>query len=212
MRIAVFGATGRTGRYVVEQALARGHKVIAFARSPEKLKIDNPDLEILEGDVAEADRVNQAIAGAEAVISTMGPTQNKPTFAVSKGTDNIVGAMAQHGVQRLVISAGAGVRDPKDSPRLINRFFDLLVRLFSRWVFEDMKRAVEIVRQSGLEWTVVRVPMLTDDQPTGEVNAAYVGRGMGMRVTRADLASFMLDQLEDETYVHQAPAISSQKL
>jgi hypothetical protein len=108
-----------------------------------------------------------------------------------------------------VVSAGAGVRDPKDRPKLINRFFDLLVRVFSRWVFEDMKRSVEIVRQSGLEWTVVRVPMLTDAEPTGEVNAAYVGRGMGMRVTRADMAAFMLDQLADEAFVHQAPAISS---
>jgi putative NADH-flavin reductase len=209
MRIAVFGATGRAGRHIVEQALARGHEVVAFTRSPEKLNFEHSSLDFVEGDIRESDKVNTAVEGVEAVISALGPTENEPSFAVSKGTRNIVEAMERHGVQRLVISAGAAVRVPKDRPKLINRFFNLLVRVFSRWVFEDMKCSVEIVRQSALKWTIVRIPRLIDDEPTGEVKAAYVGRGMGMRVTRADMAGFMLDQLEDDTYLQQAPAISS---
>lgn len=209
MRIAAFGSTGRTGKHIVEQALARGHKVRAFVRSPDNLKISHPDLQVVGGEIADQEKVSEVIANVDAAISVLGPTENDPTFAVSKGTEIIVKAMEDHGVQRLVISAGAGVVDPMDRPKLINRFFNLLVRVFSRWVFEDMQRTVDIVRSSNLEWTVVRVPMLTDDEPSGQVKAAYVGRGMGMRVTRSDMATFMLDQLEDETYVHQAPAISS---
>jgi putative NADH-flavin reductase len=209
MRIAVFGATGRTGQHLLDQALERGHKVTAFARSPEKIKITSPRLEVVQGDVQNPDQVEQAVKGADAVISVLGPTENKPTFTVTKGTQHILDAMQKHAVDRLVVSAGAGVADPNDEPNLVSRFFNLLLKLFSRWVYEDMQQTVETVRNSDLSWTVVRVPMLSDDEPTGEVKTGYVGKGMGIRITRADMAGFMLDQIERDEFVHKAPAISS---
>lgn len=209
MKLAIFGATGRTGQHLVRQALERGHEVVAFARSPQKLEPDGDRLTVVQGDVQDAAKVAEAVAGADAVVSVLGPTENKPAFAVTKGTQNILDAMRQHGVQRLVLSAGAGVGDPNDAPKLINRVINALLKLVSRWVYEDMKRVVDTVRQSDVDWTVVRVPMLTDDPAGGTVTAAYVGRGMGMRLSREDMASFMLDQVTDDTYLHQAPAISS---
>lgn len=116
--------------------------------------------------------------------------------------------MKQHLVSRLVLSAGAGVLDPSDSPNMVNKMFNVLVRTFSKNVYKDMVNAVNIVRQSDVDWTIVRVPMLTDGPKTGEVRAAWVGKGIGMRISRADLAVFMLNQVEDFTYLHQAPVIS----
>ena len=209
MKLAILGATGRTGQHVVEQALERGHEVTVFARSPQKLEAFREHITIIEGDVQEAGAVEEAIAGADAVISVLGPTENKPDYQVTRGTRHILDAMKQHGVDRLVISAGAGVGDPKDEPRLFNKLINVLLKLFSRHVYEDMKRTVAAVRDSDVDWTIVRVPMLTDNAPKGEVKAGYVGEGMGPRITRADMASFMLDQVSDDAYLHQAPAISN---
>lgn len=209
MKLAIFGATGGTGQHLVKQALERGHDVVAFARSPEKLQASGENLTVVQGDIQDADRVEETVAGADAVISVLGPTENKPTFTVTAGTQHILDAMQKHGVDRLVVSAGAGVGDPEDEPKLFNHAINLLLRLVSRWVYEDMKRVVDTVRRSDVSWTVVRVPMLTDAAPTGEVKASYVGKGMGPRISRADMASFMLDQAAIDEYVHKAPAISS---
>lgn len=209
MKLTIFGATGRTGQHLVEQALARGHEVTAFTRSPQKLAAYRDRVQIVEGDVQESAAVERAVAGADAVISVLGPTQNIPDYQVTRGTGHILDAMKKHVVRRLVISAGAGVGDPQDAPKLFNKLINVLLKLVSRHVYEDMKRTVHTVRSSDVNWTVVRVPMLTDEPAKGHVKAGYVGKGMGSRITRADLASFMLDQVESDAYLHQAPAISN---
>lgn len=209
MKLAIFGATGRTGQHIVRQALEAGYEVRAFTRSPHKLAASSENLTVVEGNVTDAGAVERAVTGVDAVISVLGPTENKPTFEVTTGTEHILSAMERHGVERLVISAGAGVGDPQDEPTLVNRAINVLLRLASRWVYEDMKRTVETVRDTDVDWTVVRVPMLTDDPGTGSVSAGYVGRGMGMRISREDMARFMLQQVEDATYRHQAPVISN---
>ena len=193
----------------MRQALEADHEVTALVRTPAKLTVNDDRLKVLQGDVTQADQVEEVVAGAEAVISVLGPTSNKPDFMVSQGMGHIIAAMDKHGIRRLVVSAGAGVADPNDDPKLPNKIIGWLVRTFSRYVYEDMVRTVEAVRASDLDWTIVRVPMLTDDAPKGDVKAAYVGKGMGSRLTRTDLAAFMLQQVEDKTYLGQAPAISN---
>ena len=164
MNIAVFGGTGRTGRHVVEQALAAGHSITALARTPAKLP-KHERLVAIQGDVQDPSAVEKTVVGAEAVISVLGPTSNEPTFEVSKGMRHILAAMQKHGVRRLIISAGAGVGDPNDTPKLSNKAINLLLKLLARNVYEDMKGAVDIVRASEYDWTIVRVPRLIDLHP-----------------------------------------------
>ena len=209
MKIVVFGATGKTGRHVVEQALAAGHKVVAFARDPSKLNTTHKRLSVVQGDVQNPAQVEQAVAGADAVVSVLGPTHNRPAYEVSKGMANILDAMKKRRVRRLVIAAGAGVGDPNDEPKLINKAISVLLKLVSRNVLEDMKRTVELVRASDRDWVIVRVPRLTDAPRTGKVKAGYVGKGMGLTLSRADMADFMLQQLKGDTYLRKAPAFSN---
>jgi len=209
MKIVVFGATGGTGRHVVFRALELGYTVAAYTRSPQKITETHPNLLVIEGEIGDAARIESAVRGAEAVISTLGPTDARARFVVAAGTENILASMKNSGVSRLVVTAGAGVPDPNDAPKFINRFMDFLVRSVSRSVYEDMAKTVEVVRASGLDWTIVRVPMLTDHPGTGDVTAAWVGKGMGMRLSREDLAAFLVDQLRDDTYLHMAPALSN---
>jgi putative NADH-flavin reductase len=209
MKIAIFGGTGRTGQHLVQQVLEKGYQVVVLARNPDKLALKNPGLSIIQGNVKDVKAVEQTITGADAVLSVLGPTSNDPSFEVSQGVTNILAAMKKQGVRRLVISAGAGVGDPNDAPKLFNHVMNFLLKLMAKNVLADMSKAVEMVRTSDLDWTVVRLPMLTDDPKTGSVKVGYVGKGMGSRIARADIADFMLAQVADKDYIRKSPAISN---
>lgn len=209
MKLAVFGATGRTGQQLVEQALTAGQSVVALVRDPAKLNLQHPNLRVVQGGILELNRVEEIITGVDAVISLLGPTRNSPDYVVSKGTANILAAMDKHGVHRLIVSAGAGIADPHDRPGLLNHVINFLLKVTSAHVYEDMRKTVQIVRASELDWTVVRVPMLTDQPKTGSVRVGYVGQGTGMRLSRADMADFMLREMEEKRYLRQSPVISN---
>ncbi len=213
MKLAIFGGSGRTGQHLVRGALEQGYQVSALARTPEKLSgLVSPGdarLTVIRGDLSDAAAIEQVIAGVDAVISTLGPTSNQPTFEVSQGTRLILETMQRHGVRRIIISAGAGVGDPADSPRLFNHLINFLLKTTAKNVYLDMVKTVELVRASDLDWTVVRVPMLTDDPPKGQIRVGMVGDGMGPRITRADMADYLLQQVESRQQLHRAPAISN---
>jgi len=208
MKLAVFGGTGKTGQHVVKQALDTGHEVVALARTPSKFTNQHDRLHVVQGGILDAACVEEVIAGADAVVSVLGPSNNKPEFTISKGTDNILNAMQKHGVQRLIISAGAGVRDPQDKPGVIDRIAGFLIKTFSKNVVADMEQVVQKVRASDRNWTVVRAPMLTDQPAQGNLKVGYVG-DITPRLSREDMAAFILQQLNDDAWVNKAPAISN---
>lgn len=210
MKLAIFGATGKTGQHLVEQALHEGYQVVALARNPAKWSDSRHDnLTFVQGDILESHKVAEAIAGTDAVLSVLGPARNQPEFAVSRGTQNMLTAMQKHGVRRLIIAAGAGVRDPQDKPRLIDHVFGFLLHVLSRDAVEDMTRVVKQVRESDRDWTIVRVPRLNDAPLTGKIRVGYLGSDVGVQLSRADMAAFMLRQVHDQTYRCQAPVISN---
>lgn len=208
MKLAIFGGTGKTGQHLIQQALDAGHEVTALARTPAKMTLQHPKLRIIQGDILEEERVEEVIQGVDAVISVLGPTGNKPQFTISRGMEHILKAMQQHQVRRIIISAGAGVHEPHDKPKLIDRFWGLLLRMMAKNVIADMEQAVYRVKTSDRDWTIVRVPMLTDAPAQGKLIIGYVG-DIRPRLSRADMAAFMLKQIQDSTFVRKAPAISN---
>ena len=209
MVLTVLGATGGTGRHVVEQALAAGHEVTALVRDPGKVTAQNPHLRLVQGSILESDPIEQAVAGANAVISVLGPRNNKPTFEISRGMGNVVAAMHKHGGRRLVMSTGMGVADPQDQPGPMHHVISLLLGLMARNVAQDMRQAVAIVQASGLDWTVLRAPRLTDKPGSGAIKVGYVGKGVGFELARADFAQVLLAAAIEGTYMHQMPAVSN---
>lgn len=209
MKLAIFGATGRTGQQLLRQALKAGHQVTVLVRDPAKLAEKSDRLTVVQGTLKDTACLDQVIKGADAVISAMGPANNQPTLDISSGMQGIITAMKLNGVKRLIISAGAGVGDPGDTPKLFNKLMNVLLKATAKNVYEDMLNTVTLVRESGLDWTVVRVPMLTDDPATGQLKVGVVGKGMGPRISRADMADFMLKQAASREYIGKAPAISN---
>lgn len=208
MKIVVFGASGGTGKQVVRQALDAGHHVTAFVRTPSKLVIEHSNLSIFQGDVTDAEKVEQAIAGQEAVISTLGPTRPAVPGMMETAARNIIAAMHKHGLKRLISTTGAGVRDPQDRPKLFDKFMKALLTLMAGDVLRDSEANVNNIRSSDLDWTIVRFPRLMDGQHTGEYRVGYIGKNSGSQISRADGADFIIGELENGEYLNKAPIVS----
>ena len=202
MKIAVFGATGGTGRSLVEQALERGHEVSAVARDPAAFPYSSDRLTVLRGNALDADSVEGAVEGQDAVLSALGTGFHlRRTTLYSQGTEKMVGAMQKQGVGRLVVVSTAGLNGKDPSFPSWYRFL-LKPLLLDRIKYGDMALMEDEVRGSSLDWTLVRAGGLTDGPPTGEyrVGSGRLPEG-GAEISRSDLARFMLDLLDDRDYV-----------
>lgn len=208
MKIIVFGASGGTGIEIVKQALDADHIVTAFVRDPAKLNFQHPDLIVVQGDVLDADAVLEAVTGHDAVISALGPTRPPVAHVMETAAQNIVAAMKKASIRRLITTTGAGVRDPKDQPKFVDHFIRALLALLAHDVLKDSIANVEVIRASGLDWTVVRFPRLINGSMTGKYRVGYVGKDSGTQISRADGAHFVLNELVEGKYIHQMPVVS----
>ncbi|MBA2285726.1 MAG: SDR family oxidoreductase [Ktedonobacteraceae bacterium] len=208
MRLAIFGATGRTGKPLVEQALEAGHDVAALVRTPAKMTIQNPRLTVVQGDAMNAADVEKVVQGADAVLIALGHSKDSPKDMQTVATGHIVAAMEKYGVKRIVSLTGAGVDAPEDKPKLMNHVIKFALKTMSGDVLKDGERHAALIRNSGLDWVIARGPMLNEGPHTGKYRVGWVGVNTSARISRADVADFMLKQTTDTTYLHQLPMIS----
>lgn len=207
MKLILFGATGSTGRCLLEQALAGGHSVVAMVRTPVKLQLEHPNLQVLRGDVLKQQAVEAAITpGADAVLSTLGVRKLfLPTRVLSEGMRNIVAAMQKAGVRRLIVESSYGVGE-----RGVTLGWELAAATVLRGIYQDKEREDDIIRQSGLDWTVVRPPRLTNGARTGHYHAGLdLKLPFSAKIARHDVADFMLRQITDTTYLRKFVVVAS---
>jgi nucleoside-diphosphate-sugar epimerase len=210
LRISIFGGTGATGLLLVEQALAEGHNVVAFARTPSKLP-RHDRLSAVKGQLDDFETVSAAVAGSDVVVSLLGPgTKSADVPPIVVGTRNIVGAMREHGVRRLVATATPSMSDPADDNDWKVRLLVKLIKTFQPSAYKAIVEIGQTVRESGLDWTLVRFPFLSNGPSTDRINARNVGQKGGLRLSRANAAAFLLQQATDTTYLHKAPFISDE--
>ena len=209
MRIVVFGANGPTGRQVLSQALTAGHEVAAVTRHPDQLPA-RERLTVVGADATSPDGVDAAVAGADAVLSTLGvPYSRKPVSVYSAGTGNIIAAMRNRGVRRLVVSGTAAV-DPgyraSDSVFFTRVMEPLFMRLPGKTVYADNRRMETLIRASGLDWTIIRACWLFNALAVSDYQVRE-GTIHGMYTARADLAACLLAQLADNRYLGKAAGV-----
>ncbi|HUO82594.1 MAG TPA: SDR family oxidoreductase [Gammaproteobacteria bacterium] len=208
LRILIVGATGGTGRMLVAQSLERGYAVTAFVRDPSRLKIEHPRLRIVPGDVLDAESVAAAVYGQQAVLSALGHKQYfKPTRIQSQGTANILRAMDTHGVSRFVCETSLGIGDSAGRMGLYYTFF--VVPFILPFYYWDKTRQERIIGASGADWVIVRPGALNNGARRGQYrHGRHVGNYFWtVRISRADVAAFMLDQLESDSYLRSAPGV-----
>jgi putative NADH-flavin reductase len=204
LKLLVIGATGGTGRCVVEHALRAGHEVTAFARTPQKVTIQHERLRVAQGDVLQADAVLRAMQGQQAVICALGPSAGTaPGTIISDGSRNIIQAMKQERVRRLVFESGIMVGEGRGLSA-INRFLLAIFRNLNRALYEDKVRAEKLVRESGVDWVIVRPPKLKHMPGRGNYR---VGQALNINLpaglAHADVADFMVKSTTADAHLHQ---------
>lgn len=217
MKLTVFGASGRTGTHLVEQALAAGHDVVALMRNPAKLTQRHERLRVAHGELTDDAAVADAVRGADAVLAALSPKVfgGPRDLPLASGTGTILAAMRAHGVPRLVYSWGPSIVIPRN--RLLRAVrsasFALLGLLpATRSLVNETVQVGEAIRGSDRDWTIVVVTAPHDKPGSGTVKVRTgtgTGDRVGSRVSRADLAQFMLAQADDLRYARQELRISS---
>jgi len=207
-RVLIVGATGGTGRQLVAQALERGYAVTVLVRDPSKLHVEHPQLKTLRGDVLDWPSVEAAVRGQEAVISALDHKRFfYPTRILSEGTRNLLRAMETHGVQRLVCATALGLGNSVGRMGLCYTFAVIPVVL--PFYFWDKTRQERLIAASSVEWVIVRPGALTNGVKRGAYRHGFnVGKFIWtVRISRADVADFMLNQIVDNTYLRAAPGV-----
>ena len=214
MKLLIVGATGPTGQEIVRQALAQGHAVTALVRNAAKAAFP-PSVKIAVGNVLDGSSLEKALAGQDSVICSLGSAVSGPFKEItlfSEGTSNLVAAMKAQGVRCLICITGIGTGDSQGhGPWYYNW---LLQPLMLRGVYHDKTRQEEIVRTSGLEWTLVRPAILTNRPGKGVQAVKAFTQLAGIHVStisRSDVAAFCLQELIDKRHQRQAPVIASGK-
>jgi uncharacterized protein YbjT (DUF2867 family) len=208
MNLLIIGATGGTGQQLVTQALDRGHRVTTFVRRLPRAE-SGPGLTPAVGNVLDPASLDRAMPGQDAVLSALGHKRwLGPTHILSEGTRNLIGAMGRHGVRRFVCETTLGISDTWWQMGL---YYTLFVRpVILPFYFWDKVRQEAAVRASDLDWTIVRPGVLTNGPKRGRYrHGARVGHWLWtVRISRADVASFMLDQLTDRRYLRASVGLA----
>jgi len=220
MKLTIFAATGGIGRQALEQAVAAGHDVTAVVRNPKKL---SGEVRIVTADLAAADlaALESAVGGADAVLSGLGPRSKSEAGIASQGTRAIVQAMQATDVRRIVVVSASPIgtvpspgrpKPPKHDPGdgfFMRNLFSRIARVAFRKRYADLARMEDVVRDSGLDWTVIRPPQLTDKPLTGIYRTAY-GQNLrgGWSISRADVANLMLRVLEQPETIGRAVGVA----
>jgi putative NADH-flavin reductase len=199
--LLVIGATGQTGRSLVDQALEAGHRVTAFVRNPEKVGRHHERLRVVAGDATSgAPSLSQAMRGQDTVLSALGRGQSfKADSLIQRSVPHLLATMQEHRVRRLVFISALGVAETVQEIPLLVRLFQ---RLLLRNIVADKAAGEALIRRSGLDWTIVHPALLTNGPLTGRYRA---GERLELRgfptISRADTAHFLLRQLDDRSYI-----------
>lgn len=210
MKLAIFGATGKTGMELVKQALDGGHQVTAFVRNPAKMTITNPNLTLVQGDALDATAVEKAIVGTDAVLVALGRTADTKDAVMTKGTQHIVDAMKKSGVKRLVVESSYPMSGAPESMAFLKQMMSDEQLAPMQPMIDDKKGQEDVTRTSSVNWTLIRPLMLTDGPKTekyrlGEMLAVKPGDS----IARADVADYMLKTVTDKTAFGKTITIAS---
>ncbi|NML69712.1 NAD(P)H-binding protein [Chryseobacterium sp. RP-3-3] len=202
-KIAVIGGTGKTGNYLVQELLKKGYPMKLLLRTPENFTLENPFIEIVKGDARDFETVDRLIKDCRAVISKIGqPVGEKSIF--TDATKNIIQSMNSHGIKRYIAITGLNVNTPFDHK-------SDKVKAATDWMYQnypkttkDKQDEYEILVNSSLDWTLVRLPLIipTSEQFRTETNLVDC---VGEKISAADLSEFLVSQIDDETYIKKSP-------
>jgi putative NADH-flavin reductase len=208
MNLLILGASRGIGLQLLQQSLQAGHVITAVARHVQDLASQPERLRTISGDILDAGMIREAMAGQETVCLTIGVGVTiKPVTVFSQGTKNVLAAMAEHGVRRLICITGIGAGDSKGHGGFL---YDRIFRpLLLKTIYEDKDRQEALIKASGTDWTIVRPGFLTNGPLTGNYRVLTDVSGVTAgKISRADVAHFLLAELSANCYLGQTPLLT----
>ena len=209
--LALFGASGQTGRPFLPLALQAGYRVVALVRDPSKIAERHPNLEVVAGDLLDPAAVAETCRTADVVVSLIGHVKGSPAFLQTDGTQHILNALRQRGaaqVKIISLTGGAVPFPAHDRPKLPDRIFKFIMGVVAADVLADAIRHAQVLQASGQPHVIVRGPRLTNDPRRGQYRVGWVGVNASTKIARPDLADFLLTQVESDEFVGQMPFVS----
>jgi putative NADH-flavin reductase len=206
MRLLIFGSTGSVGRLLVEQALNHNHQVTAFLRDPAKLAIRHKNLKIVQGDVLNYPIVEMAMKDQDVVMCALGAGSKGMLRA--EGTRNIIRAMENSGIKRYICQTSFGVGESQGNLNFFWKY--IMFGMLLKKAYHDHEIQESHIIQSQLDWTIVRPAAFTNGMHTGKYKHGFSAndKSITLKISRADVADFMLKQLTDNTYLRKTPGLS----
>ncbi|MGK9117306.1 NAD(P)-dependent oxidoreductase [Olivibacter jilunii] len=208
MNLIVFGSTGSIGTLIVKQALREGHRVTAFTRSPEKLQAPaSPLLHIFKGDLTDKTAIQEAVKNQEAVLCAIGDGNKGSIRAI--GTKNIIDAMKQEGIKRLICETTLGLGDSAGNLNFFWKY--VMFGMLLKKAFKDHQLQEQHLVGSDLDYTIVRPSAFTAGERTDRYKIDFdsKAKGLSLKISRADVAGFMLKQVTSNEYIRKAVSISN---
>jgi putative NADH-flavin reductase len=207
VKLALFGATGRVGHELTTRALVQGHEVTALVRDPARLGLTHAKLKVVKGNATNARDVSSVVQGQDAVLCALGPNKNSPKDILEQFTTHAIAAMKQHGVKRIAVVGGAGMRVPEDSKDVGTQAIGWLISKIIADAVKDKQKQYDLLRSSGVEFVILRAPVITTGERKGKYTIGHPPMGFGAQITTSDLSDAMLEMLTSNQHLGGAPAI-----
>lgn len=212
MKATLFGATGKSGRKVLEELLDKGYEVSVLVRTSKKLSDFSGRIEIIEGSIMDVDNLDKVLKGSDVVISTIGHVKGTEPDFQQNAIKLIIERMKVNNIKRLIILTGAGVFAEGDHPGVIDRLMTKILKIVSRNRIIDGENYVKEVQKSELEWTIVRTPVQTNSSVKKEFGVGMVGdSNLGFKISRNNIAEFIVRAINTEKYNGSLPYIAEIK-
>lgn len=209
MKICVFGADGRTGKEVVKTAIKNGHEVVAFVYNEKARENFDNSVNVKVGDVKNFKEVREAVEGTDAVVSVIGHIKGSDPLMQTKGITNITNAMKEFGLRRIISLTGTGVRFDGDKPSILDKLGNIFIKLIDRERVVDGIKHADVLKNSGLDWTIVRVLKLSESDNESNLNYKLTQNGPAENLTsRKKVAKVIVDLLSSGEFAGKAPVVS----
>ena len=206
-KIAIIGGTGTVGRHIAKRAIQQGYQVRMLVRNPERVSYKHDKIEFVQGKIQEIDNIRELLSDCKVVINTFGqPTKEKPIY--SQVTKNILGVMTELTITRYIGVSGGSLTISGDNKRMLNRFGAKLFELIFPVMMEDKKAEWELLsKDKHIQWTLIRFPFVKDTLKTKKIKESLTDMP-GTKITNRDIATFIMEHVENTKYIHKAPFIS----
>ncbi|MFP3377640.1 SDR family oxidoreductase [Bacillus sp. SIMBA_069] len=206
-KIAILGANGKAGKFLVNEALEKGYQVKILTRNSNNIKITNGNLEIINGDARDFASIRELLKGCRAVINAVGQRKNE-SYIFSTVTKHILEAMKEFEIKRYILISGGSLDVTGDQKGIVNKIGATLFKVFLSKMMQDKYKELQTIQGSNIDWTIVRLPFVMEGKSIGDIKESLVDMP-GIKIQNSDIAPFVIKQINSERYVGKCPFISN---